>query len=129
AGKAVADRAVKVVKIPYEYARSMLQREIDIHSFLRVSHGGDYHPNIVRLDYVLEEPEVFTLVMAAAAAREAGLEVELATRDNEHQNHQRWLEQCVADLDHFASKHPQTNNSRNQDPTACPVCLLAEQEL
>ncbi|KAG0255393.1 hypothetical protein DFQ27_006285, partial [Actinomortierella ambigua] len=63
AGKAVADRAAKVVKIPFEYARSMLQREIDVHSFLRVSHGGGCHPNIIRLDYVLEEPEVFTLVM------------------------------------------------------------------
>ncbi|KAF9159968.1 Chk1 protein kinase [Actinomortierella ambigua] len=73
AGKAVADRAAKVVKIPYEYARSMLQGEIDMHSFLRASHGGGCHPNIVRLDYVLEEPEDYAKTLGPNVLTDAAV--------------------------------------------------------
>ncbi|KAF9157439.1 hypothetical protein DFQ26_008728, partial [Actinomortierella ambigua] len=63
AEKKVADRAAKILKLHYEYTRPLLQREIRIHSILKTSHNGGCHPNIVRLDYVQEEPKVFTLVM------------------------------------------------------------------
>ncbi|KAF9155860.1 CBL-interacting serine/threonine-protein kinase 4 [Actinomortierella ambigua] len=65
-GTEIADRAAKVVKQKYDTTLALLRREASIHTFLRSSHAGECHPNIVRLDSVQEEPGI-TLVMEHCA--------------------------------------------------------------
>ncbi|KAG0252037.1 Serine/threonine-protein kinase 33 [Actinomortierella ambigua] len=66
-GTKIANRAAKVVKQQYDTTLALLRREARIHTFLRDSHAGECHPNIVRLDSVQEEPGVMTLVMEHCA--------------------------------------------------------------
>ncbi|KAG0249125.1 hypothetical protein DFQ27_000351, partial [Actinomortierella ambigua] len=63
----IADKAAKVVKLQYDTTLALLRREARIHTFLRGSHAGECHPNIVRLDSVQEEPGIVTLIMEHCA--------------------------------------------------------------
>ncbi|KAF9164129.1 hypothetical protein DFQ26_001819, partial [Actinomortierella ambigua] len=103
-----------------EQQRAQVQEFADLVEGLRVRVSGVIEENDSNLVEAATRVQALQENVAQAAARQEGLEEDLATLGAEHQKHQRWLDQCTADLDHFASKHQQTKDGSSQDQKTCP---------